>query len=304
MDGLLLVVFLLEDGVHALLDQVAHLVLDGDARNLGFEASLLAARADDLVVEEGNVAELAGEAALAVVELSVDHDADGHAAAHVEVQHVALVLRFAAGVFGIAAGAGVVLQQYADADALFEQVAQRLFARREVFVTAARVGVHASRHADAQPENLAPVDAACGDEVLDARADALDALRTVEQLEREVVLLFDDVVLQIGDQEAHVVTTDVHPGEIDCRVGQAEDVGAPSARGFHLAQVRHDVLVDQFLNQFGDRGDTDVKLFGKLRKRAFSVDSHVRDDVALDDAVFVRNALQGVVFVFVEKFGK
>ena len=31
---------------------------------------------------------------------------------------------------------------------------------------------------------------------------------------------------------------------------------------FHLAQVRHDVLVDQFLNQFGDRGDTDVKLFG------------------------------------------
>ena len=47
-----------------------------------------------------------------------------------------------------------------------------------------------------------------------------------------------------------------------------------------------------------------MKLFGKLRKRAFSVDSHVRDDVALDDAVFVRNALQGVVFVFVEKFGK
>jgi len=28
------------------------------------------------------------------------------------------------------------------------------------------------------------------------------------------------------------------------------------------------------------------------------------DDVVLDDAVFVRNALQGVVFVFVEKFGK
>ena len=95
--------------MHALLDQVAHLVLDGDARNLGFEAAFLAARADDLVVEEGDVAELAGEAALAVVELSVDDDADGHAAAQVEVEHVALVLRLAAGVFGIAAGAGVVL---------------------------------------------------------------------------------------------------------------------------------------------------------------------------------------------------
>ena len=54
--------------------------------------------------------------------------------------------------------------------------------------------------------------------------------------------------MQIGDQEAHVVTTDVHPGEIDCRVGQAEDVGAPSARGFHLAQIRYDVLIDQFLH--------------------------------------------------------
>ena len=154
------------------------------------------------------------------------------------------------------------------------------------------------------PRILRAVDAARGDEVLDVRADALEALRTVEQLEREVVLLFDDVVLQVGDQEAHVVAADVDAGEVDRRVGQAEDVGAPSARGFHLAQVRHDVLVDQFLNQFGDGRDADVQLFGQLRERAFAVDGHVRDDVALDDAVFVRNTLQGVVFVFVEKFGK
>ena len=158
---------------------MAHLVLDGDTRHLGFEAALLAARADDFVVEEGDVAELAGEAALAVVELAVHDDSDGHAAAHVEVQHVALLLRFAARVLRVAAGAGVVLDQHAQADPLLEDVAQRLLVGGEVFVAAARVGVHAPRHADAQAEHLAPLHAARGDEVLDVRADALEALRTV-----------------------------------------------------------------------------------------------------------------------------
>ena len=287
MDALLLVVLLLEDRIDALLDQVAHLVLDGDTRNLGFEAAFLAARADDLVVEKRDVSELTGEPAFPVVELPVHDDSDCHAAPHVQVEHVALVLRLAARVFRIAAGAGVVFEQHAQPDALFEHFAQRLFAGGEILVAAARVGIHASRHADSQPEDFAPVDAACGDEVLDARTDALDALRTVEQLEREVVLLLDDVVLQVGDQEAHVVTTDVHPGEIDRRVGQAEDVGAPSARGFHLAQIRYDVLIDQFLYQLGDGRDTDMQLFGQFRERTFAVHRHVGDDVALDDTVLV-----------------
>ena len=76
MDALLLVVLLLEDRVHASFDQVAHLVLDGDARNLGFETAFFAARADDFVVEERDMAELACEAAFAVVQLSVHDDAD------------------------------------------------------------------------------------------------------------------------------------------------------------------------------------------------------------------------------------
>ena len=250
------------------------------------------------------MSEFARETALAVVQLSIDHDADGHAAAHVEIENVALVLRLAAGVFGVAPGPGVVFQQYADADALFDHVAQRLFARRKVFVAAARVGIHAARHADAQSEDLGAVDAARGDEVLDVRADALDALRTVEQFEREVVLLLDDVVLQVGDQEAHVVAPDVHAGEVDRRIGQSEDVGAPPSRGFHFAQVRHDVLIDELLHQFGDGRNADMQLFRQFRERAFAVDGHVRDDVALDDAVFVRNTFQGLIFVLVEKFSQ
>lgn len=51
------------------------------------------------------------------------------------------------------------------------------------------------------PRIFAAVDAAGGDEVFDVGADAFDALRPVEQFERVVVLLLDDVVLQVGDQE-------------------------------------------------------------------------------------------------------
>lgn len=265
---------------------------------------LFAARADDLVVEEGDVAELPGEAALAVVELSVDDDADGHAAPHVQVDDVALVLRLAARVLGVAAGARVVLEQHADADALLENVAQGLFGGGEVLVAASRIGIHAAGHADAQAENLAAVDAARCDELLDARADALHALRAVLQLEREVVLLLDDVVLQVGNQKAHVVAPDVHAGKVDGRIGQSEDIGTPSARGLDLAQVGHDVLVDELLHQLGNRRNADMQLLREFRERAFAVDGHVCDDVALDDAVLVRYALQRVVFVLVKEFGK
>ena len=268
------------------------------------QAAFLAARADDFVVEERDMAEFARKAAFAAVELAVDHDADGYAAAHVEVEYVAVVLGFAAGVFRIAARAGVVFKQHPDADAFFEQVAQRLFRRGEVFVAAARFGVDAARHADAQAQNLAAVDAAVGYEFFDAGADAFHALRAVLQLEREVVFLFDDVVLQVGNQKPHVVAAHVDACEVDGRIGQSEDVGAASARGFDLAQVGNDVFVDQFLHQFGDGRDADVQFLGQLRERALAVDGHVRDDVALDKAVLVGDAFEGFVFVLVEKFGQ
>ncbi len=250
------------------------------------------------------MAELARKTALAAIELPVDHDADGHAAAHVEVEHIAVVLRLAARILRIAAGAGVVLQEHPDADALLQQLAQRLLGGGEIFVAAARLGIDAARHADAQAENLAAVDAAACNEGLDAGADALHALRSVLQLESEILLLLDDVVLQVGDHEAHVVAAHVHAGEVDGRIGQAEDVGTAPARRLDLAQVRHDVLVDEFLHQLGDGRYADMQLLGQFRQGAFAVDGHVRDDVALDDAVLMGDAFEGLVLVFVEKFGQ
>ena len=45
-------------------------------------------------------------------------------------RYVHLVFGFAVGVFGIASGPGVVFEQYADTDALFDHIAQGLFARK------------------------------------------------------------------------------------------------------------------------------------------------------------------------------
>ena len=118
--------YLSENGAYALLDAGDELVLDGDSRHFGLEAALLAARADDLVVEEGRVSELSGEARLAVEEFAVGDDPDGHAAPQVQVEDVLLVLDVAAReVFGITAGPGVVLQQDADARSLLDDVADR-----------------------------------------------------------------------------------------------------------------------------------------------------------------------------------
>ena len=141
------------------------------------------------------MAELAGEAALSVVELSVDDDADGYAPAHVQVEDVVFVLGLAAGVLGVAAGAGVVFEQHPQADALLDDVAQGLLARREVFVAVAGLGVDATDDADAHAQNLVAVDAAVVDEADDVRADALQTLRTVYEFEIVVYLLLDNVVL-------------------------------------------------------------------------------------------------------------
>lgn len=99
--------------------------------------------------------ELSGKAALAVVEFAVHDDTDGQAASEVEVEYVHLVFGFAVGVFGIASGPGVVFEQYADADALFDHIAQGLFARSEIAVTASRRGIDASADADTHSEDFA-----------------------------------------------------------------------------------------------------------------------------------------------------
>ena len=58
------VVLLAQDGVNAALDELDDLLLDGDTRHLGLEASLLAAGTDLLVVEEGYVSALSRAATM------------------------------------------------------------------------------------------------------------------------------------------------------------------------------------------------------------------------------------------------
>ena len=110
--------------------------------------------------------------------------------------------------------------------------------------------------------------------------------------------------MQVGDYEGHVVATYIHAGKVDCRVGQAKDVGTPASGSLNLTQVVHDLLLDKLLYELGDRGHTDVQLLGQLREGALAIESHVGNDVTLDNIVLVRNSLNILVGLNIEKFGK
>ena len=219
-----------------------------------------------------------------------------------EIYDIALLLRAAAVVLGIAAGAGVVLEQHAHVDTLLYDIAQRLFVRCEVHVAAARFGVDAAYDRDSQTEDLRTVDAARVDEVLDVRAYLLEALRAVLQLERIVGNLLDKVVLQVGDNEGHVVARNVHAGEVYGRVGQTEDIGTASARGLDLAQIIHYILLDKLLNEFRNGRNAYMQLFRKFRKRTLAVDGHVGDYVSLYYIVLVSDTLQVLIRGNVKEF--
>ena len=249
------------------------------------------------------MAELSGKAALAVVEFAVHDDTDGQAASEVEVEYVHLVFGFAVGVFGIASGPGVVFEQYADADALFDHIAQGLFARSEIAVTASCRGIDASADADTHSEDFRAFHTARIDEMCDIRADFFEALRAILQFEVGQEFLFDDIVVQVRDEERHVVPADIDACEIDGRAVQSEDVGTSSTRSFDLAQIGDDVLLNEFLNELGDGRYADVQLFGKLRERTLPVHRHMCDDISLEEVVLVRNTFQIVIFLSAEKFG-
>ena len=183
VDGFVLVVFFAQDRIDTLADKPTELLFDRDSRNFGFEATFLAAGADDFVVEEGNVPELSGKAALAVVEFAVHDDTDGQAASEVEVEYVHLVFGFAVGVFGIASGPGVFSSSTRMPMRCSIILAQGLFARSEIAVTASRRGIDASADADTHSEDFRAFHTARIDEMCDIRADFFEALRAILQFE-------------------------------------------------------------------------------------------------------------------------
>ena len=123
-------------------------------------------------------------------------------------------------------------------------------------------------------------------------------------LEREVcaAVCGDEVVLQVGDYHYHLVAADLDAGEVDRRIGQSEDIRAPSAARFDFAPVVDDLLAHELFDELGDRRNADVQFPGQFGQRTFAVNGHVGDDAAFDDVVFLHDALGVVVLRTVEKF--
>src|SRR5699024_1030072 len=147
-----------------------HFLFNSHAGNLRFEASFLAALANNFVVEERRMSEFARETRFAVKQLAVGNDADGHSAAEMQVEHVLFRPRIARKIFGITPRPRIVFQQHPDARGLFDDAPHGLLHRCEVHVAAARLGIHAAGDAHPHPEYLAAVNPTAADETVDAPA--------------------------------------------------------------------------------------------------------------------------------------
>ena len=136
----------------ALLDEVAHVALHRGARGERLDAAALAAAAARAVRQERHVADLAGDAAAAVVRVVADDDAAADAGADEDADHGARALADAVGVLADDGDAHVVVEEDAHAERRRERSRERHSRPAEVGrgVDDAALVVDAAGDADAE----------------------------------------------------------------------------------------------------------------------------------------------------------
>src|SRR6185312_13635778 len=199
-------------GLPALLDQLAHVALHGGARGERLDAAALAAAAARAVRQERHVADLAGDAAAAVVRVVADDDAAADAGADEDADHGARALADAVGVLADDGDADVVVEKDAQAiEAGGEALDERDLRPAEVgrgVDDAARV-IDAAGDADAE---RAEVGGARTDLVADAAAErdhAVDDGVGSVGGERLGALGVDDVAVDVDGGGVHLGATEV-----------------------------------------------------------------------------------------------
>ena len=268
--------------------------MQGGSGGAGLQAADLAAAADLLIVQQGEMADLSGESRLAVVEPPFQDHAHAEAPAQVDGQHVAGVLAVSAGeIFRIGHGAGVVLDGDGDVEILLKNGVQRQVVAHEVTHGITFLGIDPPGQADTHAEHLFPRDAGLRDGLLDHTAEGLERLGVGFQDERDVGNEGDDVSLEIGDGDVEMLTGDVHADEIPCIGVEAEDAGTASARGADLAQVQHEAFVDQLADDFRDRGDAGIELFGQVRNRITLIEDAEAEDFPLHVSILAVGRKEG-----------
>ena len=221
------------------------------------EAADLAAAADDVVVQDGEVPQLAGVAGLAVVELAVHDDAHAEAPADVDEDHVAVGLLAERHEFAVGHGAGVVLDGDGNVEFLLEDAAQREVVADEIGEAVALLGVDAAGEAHAHAEDLDPGNAAADDLVHDHAAHGAEGVLVGHEHELDVLDIGNDLALEIADGDVEMVARDVHAHEIAGIRVEAVHARATAAGGAHLAFIFDKVLLHEFGNELGDGGDAD-----------------------------------------------
>ena len=115
----------------------------------------------------------------------------------------------------------------------------------------------------------------------------MDAFLLGFHREGNVILVTDDVTLEIRDGEVNVVMADVDPGEIAGIRVESVDAGAAPAGCALLAQVDDETLVDQFAEEFGDRGNAGVEFGAQVSDAVLSVFDAETEDHFFQEGVLV-----------------
>ena len=250
-----------EDGAltstDALLDLTAHSL----TADLGFEATLLTAVAEDLVVEDGDMAEFPGEARLTEVDLFVLDDTETETPADIHVEYgVDLhILGAARSEFPEGHTARVVVDRDAQGELTAEDLGEGAVAEEvEEAIAVTRDGVDAPREVDVDVQDLLGLDAVARDEATDLTADRLEGLGGILERVGQVVVRAYQLALQVDQADVHARALDVYADEVAPVGVEPEEQGEAPDADLQLTLALDAASVLEVLEDLRSCGDADV----------------------------------------------
>ena len=231
----------------------------------GFQAANLAATADKVVVENGEVAYFSGETGLTVVELSAKYHSHAQAPAEVDEYHIFVGILAQMHIFSVGHRPGVVFDVHRHFQLLLEENAHRNIVAYEIGQRIALFRINPSGEAYAYSQNLVPVYACFGNFVLDALADFLERIGICFQNERNLRDESQQIALEVSDGKMEMLSGNVNAYKITGIRIEPINAGTSSALGADLALILQKSAFYHIQNGLRYGRNTDIEALAEIR---------------------------------------
>ena len=252
-------------GCLARLQLIYYYPVEGRSGGASLQAAYLAAAAYLVIVQQREMAYLAGESGLAVIQLAVQDHSHSKTPAEVYEKHVVFVAGFlVVEVFPEGHRPGIVLYVHRDLELILEYGLEREVVPDEVSQAVALLRVDPSRQADAHTQHAVPGNALLGGDVLHHAAYQLEGIGI--GLQHELYVLYErlQVALEVRDGHVEVLTGHVHSHEIAGLRVESVYAGTAASGGSLLAHILQEAFRNEFLHQFGGRWYGNAYLVGDV----------------------------------------